>query len=79
MGLWKKIKDWFNPPTFVVEERAPAPCGDKEEHYYWVDEGWPCPDCAAKKRNAQDALRKEVEGDALAAKVIEKLRKGGLL
>lgn len=30
-------------------ERPFPPCGDTKEHYYWADDGWPCPICTASE------------------------------
>lgn len=48
--------------------RPDVPCFNKAEHYYWVDQKWPCPACClgevekeAKEREPLDQLRAAIE------------------
>ena len=75
---------WKRKPKVVIE-REPAPCGNDADHYYWKDDGWPCPRCRAKATVAAENERKRLEqeqkerdmdmlAEKIATKLAEKLR-----
>lgn len=66
-------------------ERPDVPCGDKKEHYEWVDARMACPNCmfnrfAAEKveEAVKEKERKEREmeqlAEMIATKVVERMR-----
>lgn len=45
MWFWGRIQHHSKPPK---PTRAPAPCGNDKEHYFWEDQDFPCPVCFGK-------------------------------
>lgn len=72
--MWPFKNNLQKQPT----KREPAPCGDDTNHYYWYDDGWPCPHCLNKTRAAiKDADRRRERNemaDLIARKVVMKLK-----
>lgn len=60
----------------IRDRNRVAPCGDVKEHFYWVDDGWPCQYCLAMRQSADQARReaaasrKELRRDRHLAKMI---------
>lgn len=57
--------------------RPPAPCGNDDEHYWWVSDHWPCPICAGNHDRIARKNAKEDQADLIASKVVDKLRRNG--
>ena len=68
-----------------LEERPDVQCGDKKEHYEWIDVRMSCPNCMFKKiakdkmdqaiKNEQKRKQdEEALAELIATKVVEKLR-----
>jgi len=56
-------------------DAQPMPrCGDKKEHYFWTEDGWPCPTCTAIRDNARNIIKDRERVDAIAKRVVELLR-----
>jgi hypothetical protein len=58
------------------ESRSPAPCGDDRTHYYWVERGWPCPECMAQRARIFHAKEEEKKRNKLEAsedRLVEKI------
>lgn len=62
---WLKhlYKDRYQSGGVIEGPRDPAPCGDDKEHYFWKEQGWACPRCAAI-RDAKKARDKELAAEA---------------
>lgn len=67
----------------LVQPKPPAPCGEDAEHYFWVEDGWPCPLCAALETAKRERVREIAGQDELAErianKVIKKLIEAGIV
>lgn len=62
-------------PKKVPQPRKPSPCGDNDEHYWWVSDNWPCPICAAKHDRIAKRKEEDRQADLIASKVVSKLRR----
>lgn len=74
--IWPfKKREPVIPFAEFVKTLEPAPCGRQEEHYQWkLGSNMPCPACAAIRA----AKRKDAELDALADKIVARLRTSGV-
>lgn len=66
---------WPKSKKVKSEDRPEPPCGDKNEHYRWEDDGWPCPLCRAEDRKRELQQKEERLATLIAQKVLEGLRK----
>ena len=65
---------WFRKKPAKIEVpivREPSPCGDDEEHYFWVDDDFMplrCPICVAKEQQIE---KSRIEGIAVTKALAE--------
>lgn len=67
-----------NPDTHsgenAVQGLPEAPCGNSEEHHYWLGEGWSCPVCAKQQRLREEAAEEDRILRKLAKLIAEEMR-----
>jgi len=55
--------------------QPPAPCGNQNEHYFWIDlNGMPCPICRANETRERKLSEQDTLAELIASKVVEKLQ-----
>lgn len=67
--FWRKKKP-------EIERPAP-PCGDSE-HYYWTDDGWPCPVCYSQRERRKAMDDRDAFAELVAEKVAKRLTSSNL-
>lgn len=58
----------------AVQGLPEAPCGNPEEHHYWLGEGWSCPVCAKQQRLREEAAEEARILRKLAKLIAEEMR-----
>ena len=56
---------------FTKKKRQEPPCGS-DDHYYWVDDNWPCPACHIKSKR-EGIIRALQDRDSFAELVAKKV------
>lgn len=60
----------------VAQARPEAPCGNNEEHYYWIDGGGlPCPICHRNKIKAHEDREETRILRKLAVMIAEEMKR----